>query len=54
MPRRKRGSNSEQPIGVGMTVKKMKRKKPVNNGYLIDIEPLSDNQTSLFDSYEDQ
>ena len=54
MPRRKRGSNSEQPIGVGMTAKQMKRKKPVNNGYLIDIEPLSDNQKRLFDSYEDE
>ena len=54
MPRRKRGSNSEQPIGVGMTAKQMKRKKPVNNGYLIDIEPLSDNQKRLFDSYEDK
>ena len=52
MARRKRGSNSEQPIGVGLTAKQMKRKKPLNQGYLIDIEPLSDNQKRLFDSYE--
>ena len=32
----------------------MKRKKPLNNGYLIDIEPLSDNQKKLFDSYDAQ
>ena len=51
MARRKRGSNSEQPIGVGLTVKQMKRKKPLNQSYLIDIEPLSDNQKKLFDSY---
>ena len=49
MARRKRGSSSEQPIGVGLTAKQMKRKKPLNNGYLIDIEPLSDNQKKLFD-----
>ena len=51
MARRKRGSNPEQPIGVGLTAKQMKRKKPVNNAYLIDIEPLSDNQKRLFNSY---
>ena len=54
MARRKRGSSSEQPIGVGLTAKQMKRKKPLNNGYLIDIEPLSDNQKRLFDSYNNQ
>ena len=54
MARRKRGSGSDQPIGVGLTAKQMKRKKPVNNAYLIDIEPLSDNQKRLFDSYDAQ
>ena len=54
MPRRKRGSSSDQPIGVGLTAKQMKRKKPLNNGYLIDIEPLSENQKKLFDLYDDQ
>ena len=54
MPRKKRGSSSDQPIGVGLTVKQMKRKKPLNNGYLVDIEPLSDNQKILFDSYDAQ
>ena len=53
MARRKR-SNSEQPIGVGLTAKQMKRKKPLNQGYLIEIEPLSDNQKILFDSYDKQ
>ena len=54
MARRKRGSGSDQPIGVGLPAKQMKRKKPVNNAYLIDIEPLSDNQKRLFDSYDAQ
>ena len=54
MARRKRGSNPEQPIGVGLTAKQMKRKKPLNQGYLIEIEPLSDNQKRLFESYDQE
>jgi predicted ribonuclease YlaK len=39
MARRKR-SSAEQPIGVGLTAKQMKRKKPLSQEYLIDIDPL--------------
>jgi len=49
MPRKKR--SSDQPIGVGLTAKQMKRKKPINADYLLDIEPLTDNQKRLFDAY---
>ena len=52
MARRKRG-NSDQPIGVGLTSKQMKRRKPLSSDYLIDIEPLTDNQKRLFDSYSE-
>ena len=52
MARRKRSSSTDQPIGVGLTAKQMKRKKPLNQDYLIDIEPLSDNQKKLFDAYD--
>ena len=52
MPK-KRKNNGDQPIGVGLTTKQMKRKKPINNDFLIDIEPLTDNQQRLFDSYAD-
>ena len=31
----------------------MKRKKPIGNTYLLDIEPITDNQKKLFDSYAD-
>ena len=41
MARRKKGS---EPIGIGYTSKQMKRKKPVNSDYLVNIEPLTDNQ----------
>jgi len=52
MPRKKRGSEL-QPIGVGMTAKQMKRRKPINSDYLLNIEPLTDNQEKLFDSFDD-
>jgi len=52
MARRKRAS-ADQPIGVGLTAKQMKRKKPLSAGYLVDIEPLNDNQKQLFKSYKD-
>ena len=50
MPRKKR--TADQPIGVGLTAKQLKRKKPLGNDYLIDIEPLTDNQKRLFESYK--
>ena len=49
MPRKKK---VEQPIGVGLTTKQMKRKKPLSAGYLLDIEPITDNQKILFESYK--
>jgi len=48
MPRKKK---TDQPIGVGLTAKQMKRKKPINVEMMREIEPLTDNQKVLFDSY---
>ena len=48
MPRKKKTTD---PIGVGMTAKQMKRKKPINTDMLRDIDPLTDNQKILFDAY---
>ena len=48
MPRKKK---SDQPIGVGLTAKQMKRKKPINADMMRDIEPLTDNQRLLFEAY---
>ena len=50
---RKKRNNDLQPIGVGLTTKQMKRKKPVNSDYLVDIEPLTENQEKLFKSYKE-
>ena len=49
MPRKKKAD--QQPIGVGLTAKQMKRKKPINADMLRDIEPLTENQQKLFESY---
>ena len=48
MPRKKK---TDSPIGVGLTTKQMKRKKPINIDMLRDIEPLTPNQQILFNSY---
>ena len=48
MPRKKK---TDQPIGVGLTAKQMKRKKPINADMMRDIEPLTDNQKTLFEAY---
>tara|TARA_B100000925_G_C21975430_1_gene459893 strand:+ start:546 stop:1292 length:747 start_codon:yes stop_codon:yes gene_type:complete len=34
--------------GQGMSKKQLKRKKPINESYLLDIEPLTDNQEVFF------
>ena len=52
MPRKKK-TNGDQPIGIGLTTKQMKRKKPIGNTYLLDIEPITENQKKLFDSYSE-
>jgi predicted ribonuclease YlaK len=51
MARRKTSVSSEN-IGVGMTAKQMKRRKPINHNFLIDIDPITKNQQLLFDAYK--
>ena len=46
--------NGDQPIGVGLTAKQMRRKKPINSEYLVDIEPITENQKILFNSYKEK
>ena len=50
MPRKKK---VEQPIGVGLTARQLKKRKPIHSEYLIDIDPLTSNQKRLFDSYSE-
>jgi predicted ribonuclease YlaK len=53
MARKRRSSHEVQPIGVGLTEKQMKRRKPINIEMMRDIEPLTDNQRKLYESYEE-
>jgi len=48
MPRRKK----DDPIGVGLTAKQMRRKKPINADLLVEIEPLTKNQEKFFEEYD--
>lgn len=50
MPVRTR--KTKQVVPNGMSVKQIKRKKPINEDYLIkDIEPLTDAQRKMFDEW---
>ena len=46
----KKRRNTNSTVGAGMTAKQMRRKRPINNGMLVDIEPITDNQKILFDN----
>ena len=48
----KKRRNTNKTVGVGMTAKQMRRKRPINNGMLVDVEPITDNQKILFDHYD--
>ena len=50
MPRKKK---TEQPIGVGLTAKQMRRKKPLNTDLMVDIDPLTTNQDIFFTQYSE-
>ena len=49
MARRKR--TNDQQNDVGLTTRQAKKKKALGNEYLLDIEPLTDNQRKIFDAY---
>jgi len=51
MPARK-NRKSANPIGVGLTAKQMRRRKPIDAGLLAKIEPITDNQQLLFNEYD--
>jgi predicted ribonuclease YlaK len=48
----RRNRRADQPIGVGLTTRQMKRRKPLSFDYLVDIDPLTENQKKLFYSYD--
>ena len=40
-------------VGAGMTTKNLKRKKPYNSDMMVPVEPVTENQKRVFDSYKD-
>jgi phosphate starvation-inducible PhoH-like protein len=38
-------------VGIGMSAKQLRRKKPINDDFLLDIDPLTENQKRLYESY---
>jgi predicted ribonuclease YlaK len=53
MARKRRTNTENQSIGAGLTSRQMKRRKPINSDFLLDIEPLTENQRNLFSSYDE-
>ena len=51
MPAKKRNT-PQNPVPFGMSNRQMKRKKPINLDLMREIEPLTDNQELLFQSYK--
>ena len=51
MPARKKKTSTQ--VGAGMSAKQMQRKKPFNADMMIDIDPLTDNQSKVFDAYKE-
>ena len=49
MARQRKTTNGN--IGVGMSAKQMRRKKPINTDSMVDISPLTDNQKLFFEEY---
>ena len=49
MARQRKTTNGN--IGVGLSAKQMRRRKPINTDSMVDITPLTDNQKIFFDEY---
>ena len=47
----RRNRRDDQPTNVGMNAKQLKRRKPINNDLMRDVEPLTENQKLLYESY---
>jgi len=52
MTRNKRRNSGDTTIGIGTTARNRKKRKPINAESLIDIQPLTKNQTTLFNAYD--
>ena len=53
MPARRKKSSRSSSIGIGLTAKQMKRKKPINTDTMREHGPLTPNQEIFFKAYQD-
>jgi len=51
MARARKRINGAPPIPHGMTLKQMKRKKPIDRSYMVPVKPLTTNQEVVFEQY---
>ena len=51
MSSRKKRTSSQ--VGAGLSAKQMQRKKPFNVDMMVEIEPLTENQTKVFNAYKE-
>ena len=49
MPRKRKAAAA---VGIGLSAKQMRRKKPISSDYLVDIVPITENQEKFFDAYK--
>ena len=47
-----RKNTSKSPVPFGVSNRQMKRKKPLNLDIMRDLEPLTDNQRKMYESYK--
>lgn len=52
MARNRRRNSGDSNIGIGTTARNRKKRKPISGDALLDIQPLTKNQTVLFDAYD--
>jgi len=48
-----RKNTSKSPVPFGVSNRQMKRKKPLNLDIMRDLEPLTDNQRKMYESYKE-
>ena len=52
MARARKRNTTSNPVPSNMSAKQIKRKKPLDKSYMVPIRPLTPNQETVFDSYE--
>ena len=44
-------TKKKTPVPSGMSKKMLKRKKPINSTYFLDVNPITENQQLFFDEW---